>query len=136
MAEAGQSFGARLVTDLVLERCDVGDQVGLATGVDRIDREPAGRRSQQVVATVRIAPRLADLDQRPDARERERPPGTGLEALSDQDNTEGGAIVEAVARQRAVAILEDVEGQDDARTQDRVQREERDLHRPSPRASV
>ncbi len=64
----GQALGPRLVADLVLERRHLGDQVRLGARVDRIDREPPGRRRQQVVAAVRVAAGLADLGERPDAR--------------------------------------------------------------------
>jgi hypothetical protein len=46
------ALGPGLVTDLVLERRHVGDEVGLALLVDGVDREPAGRGGQQVVAAV------------------------------------------------------------------------------------
>ena len=76
----GQALGAGLVTDLVLERRDVGDQVGLATGIDRVDGEAARRRGQQVVATVRdSAPprgsRPAPRHRRARASGRDRPRG-------------------------------------------------------------
>ena len=69
----GQPLGARLVAHLVLERRDVGDEVRLAARVDRVDGEAAGRRGEEVVAAVRVAARLADLDQRPDPGQRQRP---------------------------------------------------------------
>ena len=132
----GQAFRPRLVPHLVLERRHVGDQVGLARLVDRIDGEPARRRGKQVVAAIRVAAGFADLDQRPDPGQCERPVRPDLAPVSDQHDTERRAGVEAVARQRPVAVLEDVEGQDDAWTEDGVQREEGDLHRPTLRGPM
>ena len=132
----GQPLCPRLVPDLVVERRDVGHEVRLAGRVHRVDREPSGRRGQQVVAAVGVAPRFADLDQRTDPGQRERPVRPDLPSVADQDDTERRTGVEAVARQRPVALLEDVEGQHDAGTEDGVQREERDLHRPSLRGPI
>ena len=63
----GQAFRPGLVPDLVLERRDVGDQVGLARRSSRVDGEPARRGGKEVVAAIRVAAGLADLDERPDA---------------------------------------------------------------------
>jgi hypothetical protein len=51
-------------------------------------------------------------------------------AVADEHDTERFACVEAAPGHRPVPLLEDVEGQDDAGAEDRVQWEERDLHRP------
>ena len=55
--------------------------------------------------------------------------GTDLSPLADQHDAERCSGVEAMARQRPVAILEDVQRQDDAGAEHGVQRKERDLHR-------
>ena len=94
------------------------------------------RRGKQVVAAIRVAARFADLDKRSDPGQRERPVRAHLPSVADQDDPERRSRVEAVPRQRPVAILEDVEGQDDAWTEDGVQREEGDLHRPSLRGPM
>ena len=129
----GEPLGARLVAHLVLERRDVGDEVRLAARIDRVDGEAPGRRGEEVVPPVRVAARLADLDQRPDTGQRQHLALPRFAALADQDHPERRAGVEAMAGQGPVAVLEDVERHDDARAEDRVQREERDLHRPSVR---
>jgi len=129
----GKALGPRLVTDLILERRHVGDEVRLALLVDGVDGEPTGRSGQQVVAPVGIAARLADLDERTHAGQREGPALAHLAALADQHDPERCAGVQAVPGQSPVAVLEDVQREDDPRAEDRVQREERDLQRPSSR---
>ena len=44
----------------------------------------------------------------------------------------GRPVVEAVLGERAVALLEDVQRDDDPGAQDRVEREERDIHHRRP----
>ena len=129
----GEPLGARLVPHLVLERRDVGDEVRLAARVDGVDGEAPGRRGQEVVPAVRVAPRFADLDERAHTGQRQHLARPRFASLADEDHAERRAGVEAVASQGPIPILEDVERHDDARTEDGVQREERDLHRPSLR---
>ena len=129
----GEPLGARLVPHLVLERRDVGDEVRLAARVDGVDGEAPGRRGKQVVSAVRIAPRFADLDERAHTGQRQHLARPRFAPLADEDHAERRAGVETMAGQGPVAVLEDVERHDDARTEDGVQREERDLHRPSLR---
>ena len=129
----GQALGAGLVADLVVERGDLGEQVRLGLGVHGFDREPPGRGRQQVEPAVRVAPGLADLGECADAGQRRHPGRADLPAIADEHDPERLAAVEAAPGHRPVAFLEDVERQDDARTEHRVQRKERDLHRlPDP----
>ena len=129
----GQALGTRLVADLVVQRRDLGEEVGLGLGVHRFDREAPGRGRQQVEATVGVTTRLADLGERADTGQRRHPGRADLAAVADEHDPERLTAVETAPGHRPVAFLEDVERQDDARTEHRVQRKERDLHRlPDP----
>ena len=97
--QGGEPFRAGLVSHLVLELGHVRDEIRFALGIDRVDGEPAGRGGEQVVAPVRIATGLADLDERPDAGQRERFASPDLRPFTDEDDPERRAGVEAVARQ-------------------------------------
>ena len=104
-----ETLGAALVADLVIERSDLGDQVGLLLGVDRLDREPARRRCEQVVAAVRVTPRFADLGEGPDARQRRDALRADLAPVPDQNHPERLARIEAMPCHRLIAIFEDME---------------------------
>jgi hypothetical protein len=125
----GQALGTGLVADLVVERGDLGEQVRLGLRIDGIDREPPGRGGQQVEPAVRVAAGLADLGEGTDTGQRGHPGRADLPSVADEHDPERLAGVQAALGHRPVALLEDVERQDDARTEHRVQREERDLHR-------
>ena len=92
-------------------------------------RTGRGRR-KELIAAVGKSIGLADLDKRPDLGQgKGAPDGADLAPVADQDDAKRGARLEAVAGQCPVALLEDVERDDDAGAQHRVQWEERDLHR-------
>ena len=124
-----QLLGGVLVADLVVEPGHGSDEVRGARHVDVLEREPAGARHEQVVAAVGVAAGLADLGHGPDARHGQARGRARLEALADEHDPERRAGLDAVAGQRPVAVLEDVERHDDAGAQDGVERKEGQFHR-------
>src|SRR3989442_9064414 len=76
-----------------------------------------------------MAAGLADLRQRPDPRQRQ-PAAADFAAFSNQDDPKRRALGKAAFGHLAVAWLEDVERQRDSGAEDRMEREERDLHMP------
>src|SRR5262245_21622728 len=92
-----QPLGPALITDLVVERGHLRDQVRLALRVDRVDREPASGGGEQVVATVRVSAGLADLGERANAGQRGDALGAHLPAIADEHDAERLAGVEAMA---------------------------------------
>ena len=131
---SGQSLGPWLVTDLVVEGRDLGHQVRLGARVDGLDEEPPRARGQQVVPAIRVAAGLADLGERADARERRHASCPDVAPILDQHDTERAAGLEAVSGEGAIALLEDVQGDDDPGAEHRVEREQRDVH-ASPESS-
>ncbi len=124
----GEAFRARLVADVVVERRDLGHEVRLLAGIDGLDREAARAGGQEVEPAIRVATRFADLGERAHARQRGDPVRTDLASVADQHDAERVPGVEAAPGHLAVALLEDVERQDDAWAEHHVEREERDLH--------
>ena len=88
MARRGQPFGPALIADVVVERGHLGDEIRFPLGIDRLDGEPAGRRGQQVVATVGIAACLADLGECAHTGERRHALRAGLASVADQHHAE------------------------------------------------
>ena len=114
-----QRLRCRWVVDGLIEDLDVGHEVGSPPVEDMPDPEPARPDDEQVEATVVVPICVADLGDRPGSGEGDRALAD-LAPLTDQDDAEGRRRREAMSNQGAVAILEDVEGQRDAGTEDRL----------------
>jgi energy-coupling factor transporter ATP-binding protein EcfA2 len=84
-------------------------------------------REKEVELAVVLAAGIADLRDRPDAAEGDSS-GTALTALADEDHAERRGRLETVPDERATAVLEDLERERDAGTEDRVEREQRQVH--------
>ena len=119
---------ARLVgvPQLVIEDRRLRHEVQLLADTHLLDREAARPDDEQVVASVRVAARLADLGEGADRREGNGPLAD-LAPIADQDDAERQRAVDAVSDELAVALLEDVERKGDARAENGVEGEEREL---------
>ena len=114
------------IAELVVEDRRLGDEVQLLAHAHLLDREATSPDDEQVVPPVGIAAGLADLRERADRRERDRP-FADLAAIPDQDDAERQRAVDAIPDEFAVTLLEDVERKRDAGTENGVKREEREL---------
>ncbi len=123
----GEPPGAVLVPDLLVDRLHPSDEIRLSVGEDLLDAEALGADGHEVEPAIGVAVSLADLGMGPDRRYGELA-RADLAAIADPDDPEAFVALETAFHHQPVARLEDVKGHGDPRTEDRVQREERDIH--------
>ena len=105
---------------------DTSDQVRLTGGVHALDAKTTLPDGNDVQAAIGVAAGLAD-GSRGAHRGHLAGDGTDLSALTDEHDPERVTGLDAAAHHQPVAILEDVQGQRDAGTQDRAERKEGEL---------